>query len=605
MKFRLIVLAITIQSAFSVWSQAVEYQVSFEDAVHHVAAVQVAFSGLDNQPLIVKMSRTSPGRYALHEFAKNVYNVTAVNEIGESLAITQTDPSEWEIAQHNGYAKVSYKLFANKGHGTYAQIDETHAHLNVPAVFMYAPSLEQRAHHVRFELREDLQWKVATQLQQASKDLFIAPNLYYFMDSPIEISNYQVKEFTCKSNRKKYKIKFVLHGAADPDEFNAYFEDIQAIVKEESAVFGELPNYDFETYTFLACYIPNATGDGMEHRNSTILTSSENLHAGRYNHIGTAAHEFFHAWNVERIRPESLEPFNFEETNMSGELWFAEGFTSYYAQLILCRAGIISPKVYVKNIANSLNQVWNAPGLMYRTPIEMSYYAPFVDAAASIDPTNRVNNFVSYYTYGSVLGLALDLSLRDLRPDLSLDGFMRLFWHVYGTNERPYTITDLMLTLSEYASEPFANFFFNEYVYRSNMPDYKRLLAGMGVNLQLRNTATPYFGASVYQNQEGLFVIWSNPLEGAASYMSKLAFGDVITSINGIKISVNSNFDDFIAANFSVGQSVEIVYDRFGKSHTTQLTFGNDSSNYTELIENVTADIQMNRENWLESKVSK
>ena len=147
------------------------------------------------------------------------------------------------------------------------------------------------------------------------------------MDSPTEISNFSMRSFEVNGQT----INFVLHHNGTEAELDTYFEKVKKVVLQEEAVFGELPKFDYGTYTFLACYIPNASGDGMEHRNSTILTSTRSLaNGGMDDNIGTVAHEFFHCWNVERIRPKALEPFNFEEANMSGELWFAEGFTSYY-----------------------------------------------------------------------------------------------------------------------------------------------------------------------------------------------------------------------------------------------------------------------------------
>ncbi len=143
----------------------------------------------------------------------------------------------------------------------------------------------------------------------------------------------------------------------------------------------------------------------MEHRNSTIVTSTRSLADGADRNIGTVSHEFFHCWNVERIRPQSLEPFNFEDANMSGELWFAEGFTSYYDDLTLTRAGLIAQEDYIKGLTGTFNYVWNSPGRQFFNPIEMSYQAPFVDAARSVDDINRDNTFISYYSYGSMLGL--------------------------------------------------------------------------------------------------------------------------------------------------------------------------------------------------------
>ena len=153
-----------------------------------------------------------------------------------------------------------------------------------------------------------------------------------------------------------------------------------------AAVFGGLPRFDYGTYTFISCYRPNCAGDGMEHRNSTSLTSSASIAQASAQLLGTVSHEFFHAWNVERIRPAALEPFDFSDANMSGELWFAEGFTSYYGPLVIHRAGLTSTAQYARQISGAVNTLTTHPGRRFFGPVGMSQQAPFVDAAASIDP---------------------------------------------------------------------------------------------------------------------------------------------------------------------------------------------------------------------------
>ncbi|MEH6514713.1 MAG: peptidase M61, partial [Maribacter arcticus] len=334
MRYLLLIFLFGFQS-IQLSAQINNYSISFENAVHHEATIVASFEEITTDTLALRMSRTSPGRYALHEFAKNVYNFTANDDKGNPLKITKENPYEWKVSGHNGQVNIKYTLFAHRGDGTYSQIDESHAHLNIPATFMYAPSLAKRKILVDFNLREDLNWKVATQLPHLKDNTYSAPDLYYFMDSPTELSDHKVREF----NIDNQTVKLALHDPGTEEEADAYFEKVKKVVIAEKEVFGALPTFDYGSYTFLACYTPNASGDGMEHRNSTILTSTRTLaNGGMEGNIGTVSHEFFHSWNVERIRPKTLEPFNFEEANMSGELWFAEGFTSYYTNLILCRA---------------------------------------------------------------------------------------------------------------------------------------------------------------------------------------------------------------------------------------------------------------------------
>ncbi|PKA97991.1 putative metalloprotease with PDZ domain [Flavobacteriaceae bacterium MAR_2009_75] len=551
-------------------AQTNRYEISFENAVHHEAEIKASFPELKSDTVAFRMSRTSPGRYALHEFVKNVYNFKATDGKGNALKVFRPDPYQWQVYGHDGSINISYTLFANRGDGTYSQVDETHAHLNIPATFMFVPELKDRKIEVDFKTRKDLDWKVATQLPQVKGTKYKAPNLYYFMDSPTEISNHSVREFEVKEGDKTQKIRFVLHHNGTEEELDTYFENVKKIVLAEKKVYGELPHFDFGKYTFLACYIPNASGDGMEHRNSTILTSTRGLADGGMNgNIGTVSHEFFHAWNVERIRPKSLEPFNFEEANMSGALWFAEGFTSYYTGLSLCRAGIISEEEYIEGLSGTFNYVWNSPARQFFNPIEMSYQAPFVDAATSVDPVNRENTFISYYSYGSILGLALDLSLRE--QDLNLDDYMKLVWSTYGKEEKSYTVNNLHEALTQYAGPTFADNFFNNYIYQSKMPNYKKLLQSVGVSLS-QNQDRPYFGVKVSLNGDGHGKIDSNPKIDTPAYASGLDKGDVITTINGEKFPNGQPFKAFIE-NHRVGDTLTVGYERYGVSKKNSFNF--------------------------------
>ncbi len=356
---------------------------------------------------------------------------------------------------------------------------------------------------------------------------------------------------------------------------------------EQEKVYDELPSFDYGEYTFLACYIPNASGDGMEHRNSTILTSTRSLAGGGMErNIGTVSHEFFHAWNVERIRPKTLEPFNFEEANMSGALWFAEGFTSYYTNLILCRAGLMQPAAYIEGLSGTFNYVWNSPARQFFNPIEMSFQAPFVDASTSVDPVNRENTFISYYSYGSVLGLALDLSLR--KQGLNLDDYMKLVWKTYGKTEIPYAIADLQKTLGIYAGTTFADMFFGNYIYQSQMPNYQELLSNVGVSLS-QNPDISYFGAFVTIKNDGHGFIDSNPLKGSPAYDAKLMKGDAITLFNGQPLPKNQKFTAYLKS-FKVGDTIRLNFERYGQAMSTTAILKADP-NYTITLLEKTANV--------------
>jgi predicted metalloprotease with PDZ domain len=171
-----------------------QYEVSFDNARHHEAQIVATYRGVPKGPLKVRMSRSSPGRYAIHEFAKNVYQVSAVDGAGKPLKVERSEPYGWTVVGHDGTVRVSYTLYADRGDGTYSQVDTTHAHLNMPATFLWAEGYDAKPIRVTFK-RADPSWKIATQLPAVAgpkdangADAYWAPNLQYFMDSPTEIS---------------------------------------------------------------------------------------------------------------------------------------------------------------------------------------------------------------------------------------------------------------------------------------------------------------------------------------------------------------------------------------------------------------------------------
>ncbi|MGB5382367.1 MAG: peptidase M61 [Lutimonas sp.] len=574
-----------------------KYKISFQNAIHHEAQIEIEFDQITDSIFELRMSRTSPGRYAIHEFAKNVYHVEALDQNGKNLEIERPNPHQWNIVNPSKKINVRYTLFGDRADGTFSQIDESHAHLNMPATFMFAPSRMSNPIEVEFIPREDLNWKIATQLKPISKNLYFSPNMNYFMDSPTEISDFTKRSFQTISNGKEYTVNFILHHSGTEKDTDQYVEQVIKIVEQEKLVFGELPDFDFGAYYFLACYLPHVAGDGMEHRNSTILTDKEGLsEGGMKNNIGTVAHEFFHAWNVERIRPRSLEPFNYEDANMSGELWFAEGFTSYYTNLILCRAGIISEKEYVEGLSKTFNYVWTSPGRNVFNPIEMSYQAPFVDAATFLDPTSKDNTFISYYAYGSVLGLALDLSLRKTFKEKNLDDFMALIYQKYGKKESPYTVVDLEETLCEYANKDFGKSFFRDFIYQSQMPDYHKLFQSVGIELS-QPKEKPFLGADMTWIK-GKLIISSYPLKNSPFYNSGLTKGDRLISIN----KVNTFKDFFERYKFNPEENLSIVFERFGKRNETEVFLTYDPNYSIQLIDTIDDAILKHRRSWLGGK---
>src|ERR1700744_4359314 len=378
-----IVLALAFASILHIaLAQRVSYMVSFPNLAHHEAQVELIVSDIANRTAVFRMSRSSPGRYATHEFGKNIYDVHALDQNGKPLTLTRTDGDVYEVVRHSGYIRIQYTLYGNYADGTYVGLDPDGVHLNMPGAFLWIKGLENSPVPIHFTVPAEWHWTVATQLQPTSDSLtFLARNFQYFMDCPTKIGPLHYRKWDVKNpDGKTYTFRIALDGGNDDTAFTNFAEKVQRIVRQAQAVYGETPAYDYGTYTFLASINPYVHGDGMEHRNSTMITIPAPFY-GEDRMLGVFAHEFFHCWNVKRIRPRTLEPFNFEKSDMSYELWFAEGFTQYYGGLLVLRSGIGKDSDYVRHTAAQLIETkMNTPGGKIYSPVQASEMAVFTDA---------------------------------------------------------------------------------------------------------------------------------------------------------------------------------------------------------------------------------
>jgi predicted metalloprotease with PDZ domain len=594
----------------------IAYEIAFPNAVHHEAEITATFTALPARPLELRMSRTSPGRYAVHEFAKNVYNVKAFDSRGRPLQTDRPNPHQWNVARHDGTVRVTYTLFGDRADGTYTGIDLTHAHLNIPATFMWARGLDARPVRVTFRWTNP-KWRVATQLaptadSSATSATFTAPHLQYFLDSPTEISDHKAFTWRESFGGRDATFRIALHHAGTDDDAARYVDGVKRIAHEAAGVFGEYPAFDFGSYTFLADYLPWANGDGMEHRNSTVVSGT----GAATQSLGTASHELFHAWNVERLRPRDLEPFELEDADMSQMLWLAEGFTNYYGPLIMRRAGLLDDAAFARGQGGAANAVVNGNGRRFFSPIEMSMQAPFVDAAASIDPQNKQNTFISYYTWGQAVALGLDLSLRGRPGSPTLDDFMRAMWQEYGKHQaafaptRPYTLADVRRVLGRIAGDPkWADDFVRRYIEGREVPDYGRLLAQGGFRLRKARPGVAWIGDElqfgVQFDSTGATLV-GGTLVGSPLYAAGLDRGDRITSVDGRAIGGRADIEAVIAAH-KPGDVVRIEFTTRGGGRTESLTLaespGLELVPFESTNEPVTNRIRAFRAAWLGSRV--
>ena len=558
------------------------YRFTFPEAQHHWMAVEATYTDLPGAPLELRMSRSSPGRYSLHDFAKNVYDVQATDADGKALTLTRPDPYGWTVPTHGPTVTVRYKVFGDRTDGTYLAVDPTHAHINMPSAIMWARGLDDRPVDVTFTPAAGTQWTVASQLfPTADPTKFTAPNLQYLMDSPTELGPVMMRTFSVAGRT----FRFAAHHTGTAAELDSFVGDVQKIVTAEGDIFGEYPTYEPGTYTFIADYLPYANGDGMEHRNSTIITSSSSLRTNRPGLLGTVAHEFFHNWNVERIRPRALEPFDFERANMSGELWLAEGFTQYYGPLAMSRAGVADLRETLDEFTDQLTAVLLAPGRTVRSPEEMSRMAPFTDGGRTIDRTNWFNIYISYYPFGGVTALALDLSLRERsNGKTTLDDFMRAMWRTHGKPApprpgyvaQPYTIDDAERRLAEVSGDAaFAHQFFERHIHGREQPDFSALLAPAGLVIRKLYPGRAWWGDARLETRTGLLIA-DTPRSDSPIYLAGLDLGDEIRSLDGTRVSQTDDVTS-AARRHKPGDKISVEYvDRGGTTKTATLTLAED-----------------------------
>src|ERR1700761_8445600 len=613
-------LAITLLFAATSFAQKEEkpifYSVSFPNAEHHEAEIVITIPQASDGKMLLRMSRSSAGRYATHKFGKNIYNIKTYTAGDTSLTINQIEGDLYEIPQHGNTVKVSYTLFGNWTDGTYASIDPSHAHLNMPAAFMWVVGQDKRAIKFEFNDLDKYGWKVATQLKNEGANIYSAPNLQYMMDSPTELSAYKISSWDVLNNGKKEKINLTVHSDDSQEVIDNFAKQVQKMVLEEKAVFGELPAYDYGEYTFLDDIYPTVSGDGMEHRNSTcIVQPAPKVEGNEIRLLGTFSHEYFHSWNVKRIRPKSLEPFNFTHADMSSELWFAEGFTQYYGELLLVRSGFHTPDEYTGTIAGFINSVLNKPASKHFNAPQMSRYSVFADAGVSIDPNNNNNVFNSYY-YGGAIALALDLRLRS-DFNLTLDDYMRTVWLNRGKVMKPYTIPDLQADLAKLTKNPkFAADFFNKYIYGIDKNNYEELLAKAGLLLRKAAPGKGWAGPLSYNRnrgrsgeartagEEGLPVKIS--IIGTPVYKAGLDVGDIILKADGKEVKDMQAFTDIVAAK-NPGDKVVVNYKNRTGEHETTITL--EESPNLEVVTFEKAGKELTkaqsdfRNNWLSTKV--
>ena len=534
---------------------------------------------------LLKMPVWTPGSYLVREFERHVQDFTAADAAGQALKSEKLDKNTWRITTNGSRDwHATYRVYANELSVRTSELNSGHAYWNNAALLMYPDGQLALSSTVRV-LAPDV-WKVATGLPAAAgqRNTFRAQNFDVLYDSPFEVSNFKTISFAVKG----VPHRIVIDGEGNYDAERVK-RDVQKIVETEVEIMGgEIPYTD---YTFILHLRSNA-GGGLEHLNSTSLgyprfgfrdraerstSSSPNATERQPTYrsfLSLVSHEFFHLWNVKRIRPDALGPFDYNKENYTKLLWVAEGITDYYSDLALRRAGLISEQDYLSAVARSFQDLQNTPGRLVQS-VEESSFDSWIKFYRQDE--NSINSQVSYYDKGAILGLLLDLEIRNKSNNTkSLDDVLRYLYQEFFKKSRNYTPEDFQKIVETMAGSTLDEFF-SKYVRGREELDYNASLAAAGLKLDRgirTDGAKPvervYFGADAAQEGERLIV--RRVYAGSPAYEQGLNTGDQIIALDNMRVT-REQFDARMAEK-KPGQLINLTIFRFDDLSTLLIKLG-------------------------------
>ena len=474
----------------------IAYTVAMPDPGSHLYAITLSVGDAGRKPFNLQMPVWSPGRYGRMDFAKNVQDFTVTGADGRPLLWDRVNGSLWRIQPGTSHSfRVNYRVFANAPmSGTFSHLDSTHANWNGGSLFMYVEGRKQDP--VSLDVTPPDGWTIMNgDVKSAGQRHFEFPNYDLLIDTPTEVApagSLMLDSFVV--DNRTYRVMVHHNGPASAETRDRFVRDVERIVRYENTVFSAPP---LERYTFLF-NIGFPGGDGMEHLYSTQIqnrrpwTDTAKVLPG----ISSAAHEYFHVWNVKRVRPLALGPFDYTREQYQPSLWVAEGWTQYYGQVALRRAGIQDTSTFYGGMASLIQDNLTAPGRKEVSARMASFEAPFWDGAPQAQPVNFANTFFDYYTHGAGIALYLDLFIRQQTNNASSldDAFNNLKNRSWGAKNasyylqgRGYTEDDVERAVSDAAGVDMFDWF-QRHVGGTEDMDYDTALGWAGLKLGRSDT---------------------------------------------------------------------------------------------------------------------
>jgi predicted metalloprotease with PDZ domain len=570
----------------------ISYTLTFPEAQAHYVDVKMQITDLKQNSLDLKMPVWAPGSYLVREFARNIETLSA-SANGKILDIKKSRKNIWGVNTAGiSTVTVKYRVYAFEVSVRTSFIDVEHAFLSSPDIFIYPAGMLNQPSTIHIIPYKN--WdKVSTSLATVNNDAFTltAPNYDILFDSPIEVGNQDVFSFT--TGGVNYDIAMCGEGNYDKERLK---KDIAKIVDEETAIFGENPN---KHYTFIVHnYLKG--GGGLEHLSSTVLGASRSGYTdekkGYPGFLSLVAHEHFHLWNVKRLRPIALGPFDYDNENYTTNLWIAEGFTSYYQDLVLRRTQLYPPENYLGTLADNISALENQPGVNIQPVADASYDA-WIKAYRPNE--NSANSTISYYSKGSLIGLLLDLEIiNNSNGTKSLDDVMKyMYEQYYKIKKRGYTDTEFKLALEKFAGKKLDDFYKN-YINGLTPLDFNKYLAYAGYKLkdEYAGSNDPALGIGTGVNADKKIVVTAVLRDGAA-WKDGLNVGDQLLAMDGktltdVKGLLNNN---------QTGDKVIFSVSRDGLKKDISVTLlRNTQVKYSiEALSNISPQQQIVKDKWL------
>jgi predicted metalloprotease with PDZ domain len=551
------------------------YVVSIPRPHSHLVEVEARFAELDGLPqtLDLHMAGWTPGSYLVRDYARHVEGLSAAAASGAPLTATKIDKATWRVDRRDAREiVVRYRVFAHELTVRTSHVDGTHAFLNGAPTFLWIDARRGTPHEVTLDLPTG--WRVTTALHPSGERGYLAADLDELLDSPIHAAGGPVRELDAAGRPHELAVWGRPEpGAATLDDLAA---DTRRIVEAHVEVFGGVP---YDRYAFILLLAPGAHG-GLEHAASTALLSSPFAFSTRKKYedlLELVSHEYFHLWNVKRIRPSGLGRFDYARENYTRALWVAEGLTSYYDRYTLRRARLQPVKRYLEKLAEEWGHLLAIPGRRKQS-IEESSFDAWIKLYKPDE--NSVNSTVSYYLKGSIVCLCLDLEIRRRSGGRrSLDDVLRRLWAEYGALGRGYDDAHVQLEM-EQAVDLDLGAFFDRSVRGREDPDLAAALAGAGLVLrpkrEKRDEGEPerppaWLGVNT-RADAGRLVVASVPA-GSPAEAAGLYAGDEIVAVAGWRVSDEKGLKDRIAAR-RPGEAVAITAFRRDEEQRVEVVLG-------------------------------